>query len=385
MHQPLDFRLVLNASLGPVVSALDPLAADRPLATLPRWNAAAATDEMVRALASLTPTLEVAASLSPYAACAAMRDLGMLLSSLRRHGVQPCDAVPPVEPVLLTLGDICGMIPRDTVYHYGPWNPVGPRERRFTSDDNEAGLIHCVRSAGPGLEQAIDDLMAASDSEPIEADFATYCTEAAKAVTAMVASINFARTNVDVAFFAKVLRPYFEAVVVDGRAYMGPAAAHLPLSIVDHLTWGSDCADPTYREFQEDAAQYTVARWRELVQATPGRASLVTRVIEAIESPEPPPTVLAAATALYGVLRVLLTFRGRHKVMAEKAYRPELRLYPVGSGGYSTDVVARILSVTLERASALRLAVEKRFGVVLQAPLPANGNAVAHASDSRHR
>jgi hypothetical protein len=368
MHQPLDFRLVLSASAGEQIASLDPLRVDALFGALPRWNAHADVGAMVRALASITPTPAAAAALGPYAACAAMRDVGMLLSSLRRHGVQACEAVPALTPALLTMAETCGMIPRDTVYHYGPWNPVGERQRCFTDDSNEAGLIHCVRSAAPGVEKAIDDLHAATDADPTEPDFSEYCRDAAGAVASMVESITFARHHVDVTFFAKVLRPYFEAVDVDGRSYMGPAAAHLPLSIVDHLTWGSDCTDPTYREFQEDAAKYTVLRWRELIEATAGQPSLVTRVVAALddEPTAPAASLLDAATALHSVLRVLLTFRGRHKVLAEKAYRPEVRLYPVGSGGYTTDVVARILGITLEYDAALRAAAGRAFGVGLQ-------------------
>ena len=385
MHQPLDFRLVLSASAGPQIATLDPLGADAHLAMLPRWTAEGDVGAMVRALASITPAVGAAAALGPYAACAAMRDIGMFLSALRRHDVQACEAVPAITPALVALGTTCGMVPRDTVYHYGPWNPTGPRERRFTTDSNEAGLIHCVRSAAPGVEKAIDDLSAATDADPDEADFTTYCRDAAGAVAAMVESITFARHHVDVVFFAQVLRPYFEAVVVDGHSYMGPAAAHLPLSIVDHLTWGSDCGDPTYREFQSHASQYTVLRWRELVESTAGQPSLVTRVIAALKSTSAPaPRLLDAATALHNVLRVLLTFRGRHKVLAEKAYRPDVRLYSVGSGGYSTDVVARILGVTLERDAALRAAVTRSFGVALQGAAASHAHHAAHGHGHGH-
>jgi hypothetical protein len=367
MHQPLDLRLLLCASTGSEIAPLDPLRADAMLARLPLWNANADVNAMASALATLAPRARAAAALGPLAACAAMRDVGMLLSSLRRHDVQPVEAVPAIRPALLALGEVCGMVPRDTVYHYGPWNPEGPRQRCFTHDANEAGLIHCVRSAAPGLEQAIEELVAARDVDPVEPEFATLCREASLAVTAMVDSVNFARQHVDVVFFAQVLRPYFEPIVIDGHSYMGPAAAHLPLSIVDHLTWGSDCPDPTYREFQEHAAKYTVVRWREFVEGTAGQPSLVTRLIDALDvAPSPPTGLLEAATALHAVLRVLLAFRGRHKILAERAYQREVRRYPVGSGGYSTDVVVRILGVTLERAGALREAVTRSFGVAFQ-------------------
>jgi hypothetical protein len=79
--------------------------------------------------------------------------------------------------------------------------------------------------------------------------------------------------------------------------------------------------------------------------------------------------LFAAAAALHAILRVLLTFRGRHKVMADKAYDPAVRLYPVGSGGFSTDAVARILQLTRDRADELQRVAQGYYGETLEAPL----------------
>ncbi len=364
-----DSRSELNASAGDHISPLDPLGADSGLAQLPAWNESRDVNAIAAALADLVPAEAKAQALGPFEACAAVRDLGMLLGSLKRHGVEPAEAVPSVVPALLTLGRVCGMVPRDTVYHYGPWNPAGVRQRRFTRDPNEDGLIHCVRAAAPGVEACIRALVDAQACEPDTALFAERCRHAARSAMAMVDSINFARMKVDVMFFARVLRPYFEAVTIDGKSYMGPAAAHLPLSLVDHLTWGSDCTDATYRLFQEDATHYTVQCWRDLSRTAASGPSLVTRVIQALNTSAPgDPGLTKGAVAVYAILRVLLAFRGRHKVMADKAYEPQVRLYPVGSGGFSTDVVTRILEVTLSRTRELKLAVKGRRNSSLHPP-----------------
>jgi monodechloroaminopyrrolnitrin synthase len=365
----LDFQPELNASSRDHISPLDPLCADTKLAQLPDWNEARDVNAMAGALADLAPSEAQAGALGPFEACAALRDLGMLLGSLKRHGVEPAEAVPSAIPALLILGRICGMVPRDTVYHYGPWNPTGVRQRRFTRDSNEDGLIHCVRAAAPGVEACIQALVEARASEPDSPLFADGCRHAARSVMTMVDSINFARMKVDVVFFARVLRPYFEAVAIGDKSYMGPAAAHLPLSLVDHLTWGSDCADATYRLFQEDSTHYTVPRWRALSSEVASAPSLVTRVIEALNaSTAADVAVTRGAIAVYAILRVLLAFRGRHKVMADKAYEPQVRLYPVGSGGFSTDVVARILEVTRSRSRELKQAVKRRRNASLRPP-----------------
>ncbi len=359
----------LRAASGAQIAPLDPLAADDKIAALPDWNEAGDVGAISAALRALAPTPESAGALGLFEACAAMRDIGMLLSSLKRHGIEPTEAVPEITPALLALGKTCAMVPRDTVYHYGSWNPTGPRQRRFTRDANEEALIHCVRAAAPGVEAAIAALVEAGEGALGTLEFTERCRHAARSVMSMVDSINFARRQVDVRFFAQVLRPYFEAIVIEGETYMGPAAAHLPLSVVDHLTWGSDCRDPVYRTFQEDAAKYTVLAWREVCQDTEHRPSLVTRVIEQLNTATTPdPTLFEASAAVYAILRVLLAFRGRHKVLADKAYDPRVRVYPVGSGGYSVDAVARILEVTRERAGELKDAVKRRRGSSLKPP-----------------
>src|SRR5260370_18163392 len=248
----------LNASAGDHISPLDPLGADSGLAQLPAWNESSDVNAIAAALADLVPAEAKAQALGPFEACAAVRDLGMLLGSLKRHGVEPAEAVPSVVPALLTLGRVCGMVPRDTVYHYGPWNPAGVRQRRFTRDPNEDGLIHCVRAAAPGVEACIRALVDAQACEPDTALFAERCRHAARSAMAMVDSINFPRMKVDVMFFARVLRPYFEAVTIAGQRAMEAPAPPLPLSLVDHFTWGSDCPDATYRLFQQDPPHYTV-------------------------------------------------------------------------------------------------------------------------------
>jgi hypothetical protein len=322
---------------------------------------------LVAALRSLVPTDERARAMDPYEASATIRDLGMFLSSLKRHGTEPAEAVPAVVTPLLTLGRTCGMIPRDTVYHYGPWNPTGARQRQFTDDSNEDGLIHCVRSAAARVENAILELEGLRNCELGVPEFVDKCLRASRSTRAMVESINFARANVDPVFFARVLRRYFEGITLDGRSYLGPAAAHLPLCMVDHFTWGADCPDSTYRIFHEDAIRHAVPCWREMYQQTIGSSSLVTRVVEAVNGSDGANRPLfESAIAVYAILRVLLVFRGRHKVLADRAYDPNVRMYPVGSGGFSVAVVDRILEVTRERAATLKQAIKLRHGLSIR-------------------
>jgi Domain of unknown function (DUF1864) len=69
--------------------------------------------------------------------------------------------------------------------------------------------------------------------------------EFALRLRSMIDSMNLVIKNVKPAFFARELRPYLEAVEVDGRPYLGPAAAQVPMWLVDELLWASDRNDCT--------------------------------------------------------------------------------------------------------------------------------------------
>jgi hypothetical protein len=160
-------------------------------------------------------------------------------------------------------------------------------------------------------------------------------------------------------FFAQVMRPYYEEITVGGIEYLGPAAAHVPLFLVDLAIWASDHSDPIYDAFLHEAAQHTLPQWRLLVPVWERKPSLVTQVsaaFAAVQSAEAPQTLLLAAEALFKVLRTLVVFRGKHFGIARKAYRDEVRLYELGSGGGSIALLRTILDLTRQNASMVRQA-----------------------------
>src|SRR5262245_26557700 len=114
------------------VAVLDPLHADKVCAQLPAMNGQADLTALMNALRSIVPAAEHIRRFTPLECLAAMRDLGMFLGSIKRHGVQPVLAVPEVEAALLALGTRTDLVPRDTVHHYACWNPRGARQRMYT-------------------------------------------------------------------------------------------------------------------------------------------------------------------------------------------------------------------------------------------------------------
>lgn len=218
----------------------------------------------------------------------------------------------------MLLGRRADMVPRDTVYHYGPWNPPGIRQRMYTGDPEEDVLIHSVRMAAPSLATCLDRLVAASQELTDSRDLANFAGQAASHLEALVDSIDFVRAALTPLFFARTLRPNFEDIRIEGHRYLGPAAANLPLYLVDHLLWSSDRHHPEHYAFQQEAADHSPADWRELFRVQDGAPSLVTRISHALEAQreDASPEATAGAEAICRLLRILVTFRGRHRATA---------------------------------------------------------------------
>ncbi|MCD0444091.1 DUF1864 family protein [Glycomyces sp. A-F 0318] len=333
---------------GARTAGLDPLGADGPLAAVPAMNAGADVRALTAALRRLTPSLPEVAAFDFCECLAAMRDLGLLLGSIKRHGVQPLPEVPGLETVLVELGRRTEMIPRDTVHHYTEWNPLGPRQRMYTGDPQETVLMGGPRASIPELGQALERCAALADTDVADPAFAPLLQELGDHLAAFETVIADVVARVSPEFFAQQMRPYYEEVAVAGRDWLGPAAAHVPLYLADLALWASDDNDPAYEAFLEESAEHTLPAWRGLVRQWRDRPSIVRRLREAAE-PDPAPWG-AHLTALHRVMRSLVVFRGRHLGIARKAYKEEVRLYELGSGGGSIGLLQSILDLTRENA-----------------------------------
>ncbi|MGW2558063.1 monodechloroaminopyrrolnitrin synthase PrnB family protein [Streptomyces sp. NPDC001514] len=344
------------------IRAADPLAADALLAALPEMNRNADVAALTVALRTLLPEPDRAAGWSVVEALAAMRDIGMLLGSLKRHGTEPLDAVPEALPVLAELGRRTDMVPRDTVHHYTTWNPLGARQRMYTGEPMEASLQDAVRMVFPSLVASLDTCAELAALEPYEPGFALALDRTAHHVQAMVDSIDFTVANVSPVFFAQVLRPYFEEISVDGRDHLGPAAAQVPLWLIDLTLWQSDRSDARYDAFLAESVPYSLPPWRAFHAAHAGGTSAVSKLSAAISWEEVdrlPPELAASAVSLARVLRTLKTFRARHIGIARKAYSEEVRLYDVGSGGAPVELLRAVLDLTRENETLVRRATER--------------------------
>ncbi|MFV0127683.1 monodechloroaminopyrrolnitrin synthase PrnB family protein [Streptomyces sp. HMX112] len=344
------------------IRAADPLGADALLAALPAMNRAADVPALTVALRTLVPDPDRVAGWCVIEALAAMRDLGMLLGSLKRHGVQPVAAVPEVLPVLEELARRTDMVPRDTVHHYTTWNPLGSRQRMYTGDPMEARLQDAVRMVFPGLVAALDTCGRLVRLEPYDPGFALALDRTAQHVQSMVDSIDLTVAGVSPVFFARTMRGYFEEIDVAGRGYLGPAAAQVPLWLVDLTLWQSDRSTPEYDAFLAESVPYSLPSWRAFHDAHRGTTSAVSKLSAALSWETVhrlPPRLVASAVSLARVLRVLKTFRARHIGIARKAYSDDLRLYDEGSGGAPVALLRTVLDLTRDNETLVRRGTER--------------------------
>lgn len=332
------------------IQALDPLLLDGSVASIQQANAHGDKRFLTQLLVKLSSSLANLEIGSEAMALAAMRDVGILLGSLKRHGLEPISAVPQIEPLLAQLGEFCAMVPRDTVLHYTSWNPDGPRRRAYTDDPQERLLQAAVVKVFPSLSASLCVSEWLRDIGPQDARCAPLVDSLHDLATVMVESIDGVVRDVSPVFFARTLRPYYEDISIGGRAYLGPAAAQVPLWLIDLCIWASDRSSESYRRFLDASVPYCLPSWRSYYEQLGTTESLVSRLRHCLENPTTAQdhNVLRSADSIARLLRMLKTFRGRHLGLARKAYAPEVRLYEEGSGGAPIALLKEILDLTLQ-------------------------------------
>ena len=357
LEGPVDLATTAGQELALAVRAADPLGFDRWTEAVPVMNAGADVPALTSLLADLAAGVP-APGASRVADLAAVRDIGVLLGSLRRHDVEPLSAVPAVGLPLTRLAAATGMPPRDTILHYAHWNPVAARERTYTGDPQESGLIESVRMVFPRLPAAIALCERLHGADPRDPGFAPVLGEILQLLEALVDSMHFVRSSVSPEFFTLGLRPYLEAVSVDGVTYLGPAAAQLPIWLLDQALFPHRTAPRSeeYETFWRALVPYSVPAWRRQLRLWEDSGSIGDVVVTALkqDGADCGGTLVGSAQALTRVLRLLARFRGMHLGIAQRAYDVEDRGFDVGSGGGSIDLLKEILELTRQFANATR-------------------------------
>jgi monodechloroaminopyrrolnitrin synthase len=338
------------------IASLDPLPADEPMSLLPVLNRKEDTIALVLMLVDILPYMSAAEAFDSYQANAAIRDIGFLLGSLKRHKIEPVNVIPDLEEKLNVLAGKTNLPPRDTLLHYTVWNPPGIRQRTYTGRADESHLIQSVRLAMNPLVAAIYDLQDLHAVPVDSLDFVSLCEKVTANYAQMVTGIVHAKRNVSPQVFAQDLRFYFDPVLLNGTEYLGPGAVEMPVFVFDHLLWGSDCTDEMYNEFKTTYLPYIHPHVLRVYQHFVGRESMVSKVVRGVNEQRfsSPANALASVKALIRLFTQLKSFRMPHKKLADEAYaHSDTKQREKGSGGYEPQILAYLLQLTVEHLMKL--------------------------------
>jgi PAS domain-containing protein len=325
------------------IAAIDPLDADELITHLPEANTSGDVDWLTATahdLAERTATIESAPE-----ACAALRDLGLVVASLGRHRPQALEKC-PWQAQLLRLGALADEVPRETVYSYASRNPEGPRQRRFTDTVEERMFIANVTSGIRHLNHAVEVLVGYAHAPDQGNTLAELLTELDSRLREFASCLLKVKRTVSPEFFTNRLRPYFPPLTIHEHTYFGPGGAQMPQLVLDVLLLRPKPAAPLakwHETYIEDNAIYLPASHRRLIDES---LLVPSGLVARMAGPAAATGVdEGALTAMRTVVASILRFRYPHQRMAaaNMTIRPSGAL---GSGGYSLEAVDQLVELT---------------------------------------
>ncbi|HEU4966432.1 MAG TPA: monodechloroaminopyrrolnitrin synthase PrnB family protein [Candidatus Saccharimonadales bacterium] len=327
---------ITNWSSYETIAALDPLIFDEQARRLPSLNS---TNDVRGLTDQYESLLDVSAralkeGIDADNAAASLRDLDFVAGSLVRHGAIEIAEQDMAQIVLHSLGAVAGTVPRGTVFTYAAANPDGVRRRTFTDTDGEQLFINSVKEGVDALDHCVEALSEVPTGKigGIE--------QAAEHMGRMVTSIVAVKKGITPEFFTYEMRPYFDALTVNGVSYAGAGGAQMQVVAVDRMIWGADCPDATYEDYYADNVRYLTPNQRAAIadfeESTNGK-SIVTLINEGTLPPE-------AAVSTRGLLVTLRKFRYPHRKVANDnfALRTE---GSVGSGQYTPTMLDKLIEL----------------------------------------
>lgn len=358
------FVLSVYGIANPVaVQRLDPIGLDDSLKQLHTLTNEKRVYEIVDLLKRLLPLPSTYASYSQEECLAAMRDLGIFLGTLKKLGAEPVQLVPKLIPLLCELGNRTNLPPRDTLLHYTFWNPNGERMRTYTGTNDERALVESVKMAYSDLLVAIIMLDRLYDKAFEGKEFETICQVIRDNIESMVNGIVHAKRLVSPTYFANELRFYYEPILVDKpEPYIGPGAVEMPMFLFDHILWNCDLKDADYEKFKEGYLPFNFQFIRDMYWKYKNKQSVWSIVIENLETHPSEETVKAAEAAL-GFSYILKSFRMPHKKLADQSYSHKEEFNKqTGSGGYTVDILQRILDLQNDKIHLLQESIHNVKG-----------------------
>lgn len=326
------------------VRELDPLGLDEfMIEHLPEINEEGDLNELVSRVESFEYDEDIE-DLDYEESLAALRDLGMLASSIRKKG-GTLEDVSRLEGDLVQLGNAVDEPPSDTVYAYGMRNPKGDRTRTFTDEDDERLFISGVREGMSELPHAVEALDIAQDMSIYDDEFADVIDSADDSFKDMVSAMGRVYQNITPNFFTDRLRPYFEPREIDGETYLGAGGAQMPVIALDHILWGAEDDDQMYIDYFLENEEYQPPEFRERIREIQEKDTIVDSADEEWNQRGPDGVAINSLDALDKLLRTQKQFRQVHLVTAKENMNVRSD-DAVGSGGYDTDILEFLMGRT---------------------------------------
>ncbi|MEX0810911.1 MAG: monodechloroaminopyrrolnitrin synthase PrnB family protein [Chitinophagales bacterium] len=340
-----------SADLHLRVSVLDPLGFDPYVDMLHDLNQKENLKGLIELTSDLLPSLKFIQSLDVENNLAAMRDLGFLISSIRKLGVQPVKVVSNLETILLQIAKNTALPPRESSYHYGVWNPAGSRQRTFTKLEDEIGLINGVRNTIPYFENIAFDIFKLLETD--NSDFSMLLSNIESNFEKSVSAFAQSMRLIDPWVFSNRLRPYFDPVEVGNKEYIGPGGGQIPLYLVDKMLW-FDNDDEIYLKFTRECNAYMPIYLREMFDEIEDKPSLLKKVSTALTDHSN--TVDGKCLEqIDNVFKLLYKFRKPHTSLARKSLSKENRgNYETGSAGYKFSFVEHVLRLNIEKYESFK-------------------------------
>ena len=348
----IDHDYEAIAELDKRVQELDPLSLDSFLEnSLHIANKTGNVQGIVDVVNFLDLTPSTLARFSLEESLAAVRDLNMIFSSLRRHNYD-FKQNNKIEQALILLANRTNEVPTDTVFSYGTRNPQGPRIRTFTSLPEEKLFIGSFKEGMVKLPIAIKALEGLTNLRIDDARFGENIKLAQGAFEEMVTAIVKVRKTITPELFTNELRPYFEPKSVDGKTYQAPGGAQMPIVLIDQLLWGSSVDEEMYKHYFNENMQYLPVFLRKKADMFSQIKPIVDRINEDLKNLSVYNTAALAIvqqslTSILSLLLFIEKFRIPHMKIAEE----NIRIRPkgsVGSGGYDTVILKFLLDHTTE-------------------------------------
>lgn len=348
-------RIESESTIDAAVQKIDPLKADSFLTEkLPNMNASGDVGSIAKEVDSFISSPDVLKQYNLVEARAALRDLGMIAASLRRHE-KNVEEFPRLKEALIILSGKTNEVPRDTVFSYGPRNPSGQRQRRFTKRPEEIVFIQSFTDGMKGLNESVSFLTQLEHASLSSKDFEERCRKATNSFESMVLAMIEVRKGIPPEVFTFQLRPYFDPIEVDGKQYFAPGGAQMPVLLMDQMIWGSDSRDEQYLQYRNENLQYSPPAMRELATQYDGKPSLITRLSNELipKNGKLSQEENASLEAVKYLLTRLLSFRMPHKQVADANFK--LREGgSVGSGGYTPSLLADLIQHTMKALEKLK-------------------------------